>query len=127
MRSEDCDLLHAGVDAMRKNTNPFTGGINFDETWLKSALRATSAFVSTAESCIVTASDSFVLFLQPLKFVEFPGSFVPAGRQPANEDINDLGEARVDRPDAMRKTFLESSLGCPAEAALSNDGDGESQ
>eukprot|EP00913_Durusdinium_trenchii_P025537 g23968.t1 len=29
----DCDLLHAGVDEMRKNTNPFTGGINFDETW----------------------------------------------------------------------------------------------
>ncbi|CAK9081566.1 3-beta-glucan synthase) (Protein GLUCAN SYNTHASE-LIKE 12) [Durusdinium trenchii] len=27
----DCDLLHAGVDEMRKNTNPFTGGINFDD------------------------------------------------------------------------------------------------
>ena len=27
---EDCDQLHAGVDEMRKNTDPFTGGINFD-------------------------------------------------------------------------------------------------
>ena len=32
-RREDCDLLHAGVDEMRKNTNPFTGGLNFDVTW----------------------------------------------------------------------------------------------
>ena len=31
--SEDCDVLHAGVDEMRKNTNPFTGGINFDAPW----------------------------------------------------------------------------------------------
>ena len=31
--SEDCDALHAGVDEMRKNTNPFTGGINFDAPW----------------------------------------------------------------------------------------------
>lgn len=51
--SIDCDLLHAGLDEMRKNTNPFTGGINFD-------------------------------------------------------DINDLGEARVLDPGAMRKTFVES-------------------
>ena len=31
---QDCDWLHAGVDEMRKNTNPFTGGINFDASWL---------------------------------------------------------------------------------------------
>lgn len=30
--SED-HALHAGVDEMRKNTNPFTGGINFDAPW----------------------------------------------------------------------------------------------
>jgi hypothetical protein len=37
MQPEDCDLLHAGLDEMRKNTNPFTGGINFDESWLARA------------------------------------------------------------------------------------------
>lgn len=28
---QDYDELHAGVEQLRKNTNPFTGGINFDE------------------------------------------------------------------------------------------------
>ena len=38
LQLEDCDLLHAGLDEMRKNTNPFTGGINFDESRLNSTI-----------------------------------------------------------------------------------------
>lgn len=45
MPPEDCDLLHAGLDEMRKNTNPFTGGINFDESWLNS-MNSTSCSTS---------------------------------------------------------------------------------
>ena len=50
MQPEDCDLLHAGLDEMRKNTNPFTGGINFDESWLNSTSCSTRFYLSDQET-----------------------------------------------------------------------------
>eukprot|EP00439_Symbiodinium_sp_Y106_P058947 s1357_g8.t1 len=121
----DYDALHYGVDAMRKNTNPFTGGVNFDDINDLGEARAEVDVNSVQKTFLESTSwrvlydllDNFGPVFTVKLWIFFLAFYVHLGSLPDQNDS--FFSPRGSRSDAVQiMALLDASLLVLAELGL---------